>query len=400
MRCDGSVRSDAGSASPRSCRVTSRWYNEVPVGTAGTRRLAETAGAAMVDDTRQREIPTVDAGPAPAAGYAFVPTPRSEPQQPRAPLPPARTPPVRVPPPGTDAPPTRPPGVPARPPGTGGLPVRSTTRRQRVVRRFAVAALLAELVITGFIVSLRWGTPARTAFMLEGSAPVVYQYVSLDHVSRYLISSVIAHEDQQLGTRAGAVSLDALGDRASAYLRGKADPSGSTIPQQLAKNVFLWPGQDPVRKGAEAVLATEMTVALSDQRVVELYVNYAQFGPHLYGICAASWYYFGEAPWDMTEYQAAQLMGVLPTPDRVTRAAGGGIDTGPEADPLAVELVNGAANVHVPAEVAGMGGWRAAVATIGIHDTATDHAAGRDDPDACSTMPPSVAEWLARRDLG
>jgi monofunctional biosynthetic peptidoglycan transglycosylase len=220
--------------------------------------------------------------------------------------------------------------------------------------------------------------------------------VSLDHVSRYLVSSVIAHEDQQLGARAGAVSLEAFRDRVTAYVSGEPDPSGSTIPQQLAKNVFLWPGQDPVRKGAEAVLASGMSGALSDQRVVELYVNYAQFGPHLYGICAASWYYFDEAPWDMTEYQAAQLMGVLPAPERVTRAAGGGIDIGPAADPLAVDLVNGAANVHVPAELAGMGGWQASVATIGIHDTAGDHAAGRDDADACSTMPPSVAEWLAR----
>ena len=54
-----------------------------------------------------------------------------------------------------------------------------------------------------------------------------------------------------------------------------------------------------------------VTGTLPDRRVLELYVNYAQFGPHLYGICAASWYYFGEPPWSMTAYQSAQLMGVL-----------------------------------------------------------------------------------------
>jgi monofunctional biosynthetic peptidoglycan transglycosylase len=61
---------------------------------------------------------------------------------------------------------------------------------------------------------------------------------------------------------------------------------------------------------------------------------------------------------------------------------------------LAVNLINGAANVHVPRELAGMGGWQAAVATIGIHDTAEAHAADRSAPDSCSTMPQSVADRL------
>jgi monofunctional biosynthetic peptidoglycan transglycosylase len=256
--------------------------------------------------------------------------------------------------------------------------------------------LVLQLVVAGFIGTLRWWAPERTAFMLEATGPVAYHYVSLDHVSRYLVAAVIAHEDEQIGTRSGAFTWSEVGARAWALVTGAPDPSGSTIPQQLAKNVFLWPHQDPVRKGIEAVLATEMSYELSDQRVVELYVNYAQFGPHVYGICAASWYYFGEPPGEMTPYQAAQLMGVLPDPDRVSRAPGGGIDLGPTADPRAVDLVNGAANVHVPRELAGMGGWRAAVATIGISDTAAAHA-GSTSPDACSTMPAAVAAQIAGR---
>ena len=261
-------------------------------------------------------------------------------------------------------------------------------------RRLLIAALLVQLVLGVFLVSLRWWAPGTTAFMVEDGGAVTYQYVSLDHVSRYLIAAVIAHEDEQLGTRAGAFSLGDLRARTGAYLQGKPDPSGSTIPQQLAKNVFLWPHQDPARKAIEAVLSTEMTVALSPQRVLELYVNYAQFGPHLYGICAASWYYFGEPPWSMTAYQAAQLMGVLPDPDRVSRAPGGGLDVGPSANRAAVNLINGAANVHVPQELAWMGGWRAAIATVGLHDTAVDHASARGNADACSTMPRTVAQRL------
>jgi monofunctional glycosyltransferase len=255
--------------------------------------------------------------------------------------------------------------------------------------------LILQLVLAVFLGSLRLWTPGTTAFMLQDGAPVTYQYVSLDHVSRYLLAAVIAHEDERLGTRAGAFTLGDFTGRITAYLHGKPDPSGSTIPQQLAKNVFLWPHQDPVRKGLEAVLSSEMSLALSHQRELELYVNYAQFGPHLYGICAASWYYFGAPPYDVTQYQADQLMGVLPDPDLVTRAPGGGIDVGPSANPLAVNLINGAANVHVPRELAGMGGWRAAIATVGLHDTAADHASGRHHPDACSSPPPAVTDRLA-----
>jgi monofunctional biosynthetic peptidoglycan transglycosylase len=258
-----------------------------------------------------------------------------------------------------------------------------------------VLALVVQALLAVVLVAMRWWTPPRTAYMLEAGGPVVYQHVSLDHVSRYTIAAVIAHEDEQIGPRSGPFTWAELRDRATAWALGEDDPSGSTIPQQLAKNVFLWPHQDPLRKGVEAVLSAEMTAALSDRRLVELYMDYAQFGPHLYGVCAASWYYFGTAPWAMTEYQAAQLMGVLPLPDRVTRAPGGGIDLGPGADPAAVDLVNGAANVHVPRELAGMGGWQAAVATIGITDTAADHAADRGDADACSTMPEAVRTLIA-----
>jgi monofunctional glycosyltransferase len=267
-------------------------------------------------------------------------------------------------------------------------------RKHRFLRRFVVVLLLLQLVLAGLIVALRWWTPPRTAFMVESGGPVTYQYVSLDHVSRFLLAAVIAHEDEQLGSRAGAFSPGEFAKRAEAYLSGAKDPSGSTVPQQLAKNVFLWPYQDPLRKGVEAVLSSELSLALSDQRMLELYVNYAQFGPGLYGICAATWFYFGEPPWDMTQYQAAQLMGVLPDPGRVRRAPGGGLDTGPTADPSAVDLINGAANNHVPRELAGMGGWEKAVATVGIHDTAADHAADR-GADSCSTMPPSVDDLVA-----
>ncbi|MGZ4566088.1 MAG: hypothetical protein ACXVFZ_04545 [Blastococcus sp.] len=86
--------------------------------------------------------------------------------------------------------------------------------------------LILQLVLAVFLGSLRWWTPGTTAFMLQDGASVTYQYVSLDHVSRYLLAAVIAHEDERLGTRAGAFTFGAFTDRITAYLQGKRDPSG------------------------------------------------------------------------------------------------------------------------------------------------------------------------------
>ncbi|WOI85977.1 transglycosylase domain-containing protein [Rhodococcus qingshengii] len=265
----------------------------------------------------------------------------------------------------------------------------------QVAKRLALGILVLLVAFEIVTASFIWFTPSRTSYMLQNDDDVVYQYVSLDHVSRYIIAATLAHEDQQLGARTGAFSIDDFRDRSASYLTGHPDPSGSTIPQQLVKNIFLWSGHNPVRKGIEAVMATQFSLTLSDKRIVELYLNYAQFGPQLYGVCAATWYYFDAPPWDVTQYQAAQLMGILPLPSLVERAPGGGIDLGPSANPVAVDYINGAANVHVPAELDMMGGWREAVATIGIHDTATDHAP-LGDPDGCSSMPDSVAKLIAQ----
>jgi len=232
--------------------------------------------------------------------------------------------------------------------------------------------------------------------MLQSGEPVIYQYVSIDHISRYILAATIAHEDQQLGTRPGAFDIEAFNARAKAYIEGKPDPSGSTIPQQLVKNIFLTSDKNAVRKALEAGIAMEFSFILSEKRILELYLNYAQFGPKLYGICAATWYYYGVAPWNVTEYMAAQLMGVLPKPEPVRRAPGGGIYLGQGVDPEVWQYVNGAANVHVPRQIEGMGGWKAAVATVGIHDMAVDHAVDRGKQDACSTMPDAVRERIQK----
>jgi monofunctional biosynthetic peptidoglycan transglycosylase len=94
-------------------------------------------------------------------------------------------------------------------------------------------------------------------------------------------------------------------------------------------------------------------------------------------------------------------MGVLPLPTLVTRSADGGIYLGPGVHPTVWDYVNGAANVWVPKQIEGLGGWKAAVATIGISDTATDHAAerGTANPEGCSSYPESVLDLLRQQGI-
>jgi monofunctional biosynthetic peptidoglycan transglycosylase len=101
----------------------------------------------------------------------------------------------------------------------------------------------------------------------------------------------------------------------------------------------------------------------------------------------------------MTEYQAAQLMGVLPMPEPVRRDRPMGIYLGDGVDPIVWEYVNGAANVHVPRQIEGMRGWKAAVATVGITDTAADREADRGDEDARSTVPKIVMDRLLLKSI-
>jgi len=89
----------------------------------------------------------------------------------------------------------------------------------------------------------------------------------------------------------------------------------STITQQLAKNLWLSPSRNPLRKVKEAILTWQLERKLSKTRILELYLNVAELGPGLYGAGAASRRYFGKSPADLSEDEAAQLAASLPNPD-------------------------------------------------------------------------------------
>jgi monofunctional biosynthetic peptidoglycan transglycosylase len=228
--------------------------------------------------------------------------------------------------------------------------------------------------------------------MAANDEGALQQSVPVEHVSRNFLAAVIAHEDAPLPYRDGAFTWDELSGRAEAHLRGEEDPSGSTIPQQVAKNLFLNQEMSAWRKAVEAGLSVELAFVLDDRRMLELYVNYAQFGPTLYGVCSASWYYFDTPPSTLSVDQAVQLVGLLPSPGHVRRAPGGGLDFEVE-DGLGwlsqSHVVN--AQNRVPRHITEKG-FRP-VEDAGVEGLAQDQPAADDD---CSERPDEVAELIAQ----
>ena len=315
----------------------------------------------------------------------------------------AEPPPSRPWPPAPPAEPGPPPPSPRRRGETrrrrDEVPVQDENRRRprrRLRRRAARVLVVAFLLHALVLLSLRWVDPPTTAFMLANEQGAVQQSVPVEHVSRNFLAAVIAHEDQPLPYRDGAFTWDELSGRATAHLRGEEDPSGSTIPQQVAKNLFLNQEMSAWRKGVEAGLSMELALVLDDRRMLELYVNYAQLGPRLYGICSASWYYFDTPPSTLSVDQAVQLVGLLPSPGHVQRAPGGGLDF--QVDDgfgwLSRSHVINAQN-RVPRHIEQKGFQP--VEDAGVAGLAQDQPAADDD---CSRMPEDVAELIAAEGSG
>ncbi|WP_280174200.1 MULTISPECIES: monofunctional biosynthetic peptidoglycan transglycosylase [unclassified Bosea (in: a-proteobacteria)] len=141
--------------------------------------------------------------------------------------------------------------------------------------------------------------------------PVDRTWVSLDRISPNLIRAVIASEDQRYCSHRGVdwVELNAVMEDEDGPSRG-----ASTLTMQTAKNVFLWPGRSYLRKGLEIPLATAIDFVWGKRRVIEVYLNVAEWGDGLYGAEAAAQRYFGKPAARLTPAEAARLAGALPNP--------------------------------------------------------------------------------------
>ena len=190
------------------------------------------------------------------------------------------------------------------------------------MRRLVLACLLFVALSAGAVLALRWIDPPVTSVMLLQPGPVgelYYAWADREAISWDAARAVIASEDQRFADHHGIdfVSLDrALED----YAGGDGLRGASTITQQVAKNLFLWQGRSFVRKALEAYFAVLLELCLTKERILELYLNVAEFGPQVFGVEAAADQYFGSTARALDLPQAALLAAVLPNPQRLLAA--------------------------------------------------------------------------------
>jgi len=187
-------------------------------------------------------------------------------------------------------------------------------------------------VTVATVVALRWVDPPTTAFMLRDRIGAVlagepgyefrHEWRDWDRISPYAALAVVAAEDQKFPQHRG-FDLEQIDKALADRERGRRVRGASTISQQVAKNLFLWPGQSWFRKGLEAGLTVLIELAWPKQRVLEVYLNVAEFGRGTWGVQAASRRYFGRDADRLTRSQAALLAAVLPAPKRYSVVAPG-----------------------------------------------------------------------------
>ena len=174
------------------------------------------------------------------------------------------------------------------------------------------------------ILVLRFVPPPTSAFMLvrhvegifaEGPA-VRYAWTPMESIPRHMALAVVAAEDQNFPTHFG-FDVDAIARAVEHNDKGGKIRGASTITQQVAKNLFLWSGRSYVRKGLEAGLTVLLELLWSKERILEVYLNIAEFGDGTYGVGAASKRFFGKTPARLTRGEAALLAAVLPSPRRL-----------------------------------------------------------------------------------
>ena len=179
--------------------------------------------------------------------------------------------------------------------------------------------LLAALLLPYLLAPLyRAGHPVSTlmAWRWLTGAPVSRQWIDFSAISPYLPRSVVAAEDAKFCSHHG-IDWSALREAIDDAEDGEVTRGGSTITQQVAKNLFLWPGRSVVRKALEFPLALWIDLVLPKQRILEIYLNIAELGPSgQFGAQAGSTYAFGHPASALSPHEAALLAGILPNPVR------------------------------------------------------------------------------------
>lgn len=203
---------------------------------------------------------------------------------------------------------------------------RRRNRKRSAWRTWGLRVL--GLLVAGppvLVLLLRWVDPPTSAFIVQrqielwragSSQRVAHEWVDWQALSPALPLAVVAAEDQRFPQHYG-FDLGAIAEAVQDGADGGRVRGASTISQQVAKNLFLWPGRSWVRKGLEAYLTVLIELAWPKRRILEVYLNIAQFGDNVFGVGAAGPRFFDRPPRQLDAYRAALLAAVLPNPIRL-----------------------------------------------------------------------------------
>src|SRR5258706_3779463 len=190
------------------------------------------------------------------------------------------------------------------------------------VQWFVIGVALLWSLAVLILVAARWIDPPTTAVHMERRLQAWihhtpyherYEFVPLSQISSDFQHAVIAAEDSRFYQHHGfdwhAIQIAAEDDMGGGRLRG-----GSTLTQQLVKNLFFGTGRSIIRKGAEFALVPVAELVLGKRRILELYLNVVEWGPGVYGADSACRYYYGISARNIGREQAARLAAILPLP--------------------------------------------------------------------------------------
>lgn len=187
----------------------------------------------------------------------------------------------------------------------------------------ALSVVLGIVTLTVLLVlPLRWLPPLASSFMLQNwlgqkslSAEVRFDWVPREQISRRAALAVLAAEDQKFFSHDG-FDFDSIRKVLRSNGNGRPVRGASTISQQVAKNLWLWPGRSWFRKGLEAWFTVWVELLWPKERILEVYLNTAQFGPQVFGVEAAARQYFRKSAAALNEPESALLAAVLPNPSQ------------------------------------------------------------------------------------
>jgi monofunctional biosynthetic peptidoglycan transglycosylase len=201
--------------------------------------------------------------------------------------------------------------------------------RRGLVKRLLLGAarVLAALVLLSIVstLALRWIPPLRTGVMLERqlsalwhrqSYQIRYRWVPWTRISPDAALAVVASEDQRFPDHHG-FDVEQIESALEEADKGGRLRGASTISQQVAKNVFLWSDRSVIRKGVETYFTALIELLWGKRRILEVYLNVAEFGDGVFGVEAASQRFFKKPAARLTPGEAALLASVLPNPHRL-----------------------------------------------------------------------------------